>query len=63
MGAAMPICAYPEIRPITKVNKPISRSVTKKVYSRPIRSLKRPKNNAPKGRTIKPAANVPKAAR
>ena len=28
------------------------------VYLRPIKSPKRPKNNAPKGRTTKPAAKV-----
>lgn len=29
-----------------------------KVYLRPIKSPKRPKNNAPNGRTTNPAANV-----
>ena len=30
------------------------------VYLRPIKSPRRPKNKAPKGRTTKPAANVAK---
>jgi len=34
--------------------------VTMKVYLRPIKSPKRPKNKAPKGRTTKPAAKVAK---
>ena len=35
---------------------PIRVIVTRKVYLRPIRSPKLPKNSAPKGRTAKPAA-------
>ena len=35
--------------------------VIRKVYLRPIRSPRRPKNKAPKGRTRKPAANASKA--
>ena len=37
------------------------RMVTKKVYLRPIMSPKRPNTSAPKGRTIKPAANASSA--
>ena len=37
---------------------PINNNVTINVYFLPIKSPKRPKNNAPKGRTTKPAANV-----
>ena len=33
-------------------------SVTRKAYFRPTMSPIRPKNNAPKGRTTKPTANV-----
>ena len=40
-----------------KVAKPMIVMVTRKVYLRPIRSPRRPKNKAPKGRTAKPAAN------
>ena len=40
---------------------PISKMVTKKVYLRPIMSPKRPNTKAPKGRTMKPAANASKA--
>jgi hypothetical protein len=32
--------------------------VIRKVYLRPIRSPRRPKNSAPKGRTAKPAAKA-----
>jgi hypothetical protein len=50
--------SYPGMHPIRKVDKPISTSVTRKVYFLPIRSPSLPKNNAPKGRTTNPAANV-----
>ena len=35
---------------------PITVMVTRKVYLRPMRSPRRPKNRAPNGRTAKPAA-------
>ena len=37
------------------------RMVTRKVYLRPIRSPRRPKNTAPNGRTAKPAENARRA--
>jgi hypothetical protein len=40
------------------VESPINIRVSKKVYFLPIRSPNLPKTNAPKGLTIKPAANV-----
>jgi hypothetical protein len=39
---------------------PINVMVTRKVYLRPIRSPRLPKNSAPKGRTAKPAAKPSK---
>ena len=44
-----------------KVDKPMIRIVTRKVYLRPIMSPKRPNTSAPKGRTMKPAANASSA--
>jgi len=44
-----------------KVDRPISRIVTRKVYLRPIMSPRRPKTSAPKGRTRKPAAKASSA--
>lgn len=41
-----------------KVDKPISRMVTRKVYLRPIMSPRRPNTSAPNGRTMKPAAKA-----
>ena len=49
--------------PMANVAPPINNKVTIKVYLRPIRSPKRPKNNAPNGRTTKPAAKVAKVER
>ena len=37
------------------------RIVTRKVYFRPIMSPRRPNTSAPKGRTMKPAANASRA--
>ena len=47
--------------PTMKVDKPMIKIVTRKVYLRPIMSPNRPNINAPKGRTIKPAANASSA--
>ena|GEM_PF-3408106 len=44
-----------------KVEAPISKMVTRKVYLRPIMSPSRPKTSAPNGRTMKPAAKASKA--
>jgi hypothetical protein len=41
----------------------MSRSVTRKVYFRPMMSPRRPKKMAPKGRTTKPAAKVARVER
>lgn len=41
-----------------KVPTPMSVIVMMKVYLRPTRSPSRPKNNAPNGRTAKPAAKA-----
>ena len=54
----MPIDLYPGTKPIKNVEPPISTSVRRKVYFLPIRSPRRPKTNAPNGRTIKPAAKI-----
>ena len=43
--------------PTMKVDKPMIKMVSKKVYLRPIMSPNRPKKMAPKGRTKNPAAN------
>ena len=43
------------------VDRPMIRMVTRKVYLRPIMSPRRPKKMAPKGRTMKPAANASSA--
>ena len=43
------------------VDMPMMRMVIRKVYLRPIMSPSRPNNNAPKGRTMKPAANASRA--
>ena len=47
--------------PTTKVEAPMIRMVTRKVYFRPTRSPSRPKTRAPKGRTRKPAAKASSA--
>ncbi len=44
-----------------KVEAPISKMVTRKVYLRPIMSPRRPNTSAPKGRTMKPAAKASNA--
>ena len=41
-----------------KVDRPMIRIVTRKVYLRPIMSPRRPKTSAPNGRTRKPAAKA-----
>jgi hypothetical protein len=41
-----------------KVDRPMIRMVTRKVYLRPIMSPRRPNTSAPKGRTMKPAAKA-----
>ena len=41
-----------------KVDRPMIRMVTRKVYLRPIMSPSRPKTSAPNGRTAKPAAKA-----
>ena len=48
---------------MANVAPPMRISVTMKVYFRPIISPIRPKNNAPNGRTTKPAAKVAKVAK
>ena len=48
---------------IKKVAPPISTRVSRKVYFRPMISPSLPKNRAPKGRTIKPAAKVARVER
>ena len=45
---------------MAKVDPPIITNVNKKVCLRPIKSPNLPKTNAPKGRTINPAANMAK---
>ena len=60
-GAAMPMEAYDGSTPTMKVDTPMIRMVTRKVYLRPIMSPRRPKTNAPKGRTRKPAAKASSA--
>ena len=44
-----------------KVDRPMIMMVMRKVYLRPTRSPSEPKTSAPKGRTIKPAANASSA--
>ena len=44
-----------------KVDRPMIRMVTRKVYLRPIMSPRRPKTRAPNGRTMKPAAKASSA--
>ena len=44
-----------------KVDRPMIRMVTRKVYLRPIMSPRRPNTMAPKGRTRKPAAKASSA--
>ena len=44
-----------------KVDRPMIRMVTRKVYLRPIMSPSRPNTSAPKGRTMKPAAKASSA--
>ena len=43
------------------VEAPMMRMVTRKVYLRPMRSPRRPKTSAPKGRTANPAAKASSA--
>lgn len=62
-GAATPMCAYGGNRPTPTVATPISTMVAMNVYLRPMRSPRRPKNNAPSGRTRKPAPKVARLAR
>ena len=50
--------AYEGTSPIKKVELPIMIKVSRKVYFLPIISPNLPNTNAPKGRTIKPAAKV-----
>jgi hypothetical protein len=58
MAAEMPIWSEVGRMPTTKVEAPMIRMVTRKVYFRPTRSPSRPKTSAPKGRTRKPAAKA-----
>ena len=44
-----------------KVDRPMIRMVTRKVYLRPIMSPSRPNTSAPNGRTAKPAAKASSA--
>jgi hypothetical protein len=44
-----------------KVDRPMIRMVTRKVYLRPIMSPRRPNTSAPNGRTMKPAAKASSA--
>ena len=57
----MPMLAEPGRTPTRKVDMPMIRMVTRKVYLRPTRSPSRPKTRAPKGRTRKPAAKASSA--
>ena len=57
----MPIVAELGSNATTKVDRPISMIVTRKVYFRPTISPIRPKKIAPNGRTIKPAAKASNA--
>ena len=61
IGAAMPIDAVAGSRPTRKVDRPMIRMVTRKVYLRPTRSPMRPNTSAPNGRTRKPAAKASSA--
>ena len=61
IGAVMPIEVEPGSRPTMKVERPMIRMVTRKVYLRPTRSPMRPNTSAPKGRTMKPAAKASSA--
>ena len=61
MGAQMPQLFAPGSRPTMKVDRPMMRMVTRKVYLRPTRSPSRPNTSAPKGRTRKPAAQASSA--
>ena len=53
--------AYEGSTPTRKVDRPMIRMVTRKVYLRPMRSPRLPKKAAPKGRTKKPAAKASSA--
>ena len=61
IGAAMPIVAAFGSRPTMKVDRPMIRMVTRKVYLRPTMSPTRPNTMAPNGRTMKPAAKASSA--
>ncbi|MNU55875.1 hypothetical protein D3C71_449610 [compost metagenome] len=54
----MPICDALGSTPTRKVETPMMRIVTRKVYLRPTISPRRPNTSAPKGRTRKPAAKA-----
>ena len=58
MGANHPAVLKVGRRPINAVEPPIMDSVRRNVYFLPMRSPMLPKNNAPNGRTTKPAAKV-----
>ena len=49
--------------PIRKVENPMIKSVTRKVYFLPMISPSLPKNSAPKGLTTNPAAKVARVER
>jgi len=62
MGAPENV-VYAGTHQIKNVLLPMMISVSMNVYLRPTRSPNLPKTRAPKGRTIKPAANVASVAR
>ena len=53
IGAAMPIAAYPGMKPTSSVEMPISSKEATSVDLRPMRSPKCPKATAPTGRATK----------
>ena len=57
IGARIPIDAYVGSNPMRNVDRPMTVSVTRKAYLRPMRSPIRPKTSAPNGRTRNPVAN------
>src|SRR5207237_8168924 len=61
IGASQPTLAKVGSKPTRKVDAPMMRMVTRKVYFRPTRSPSRPKTRAPNGRTRKPAAKASRA--
>src|ERR1700691_6404766 len=61
IGAAIPMREYPGSNPTVRVASPIRNMDIRKVYLRPTKSPRRPKNAAPTGRTTNPTANAIRA--